>query len=74
MPQSVDARPVFQYVTKTIYIVIYSYLSQVAADSLHASSFLMHTLIKKKLNSCNGFKDSSSIAAHYSPVPYTIKI
>lgn len=45
MPQTVDVRPVFQYITKTIYIVIYSYLCQVAADSLHASSFLLHILI-----------------------------
>lgn len=36
MPQVVDVRPVFQYITPTIYIIIYSYLSQVAADSLHA--------------------------------------
>lgn len=36
MPQSADVRPVFQYITITIYIVFYSYLSQVAADSLHA--------------------------------------
>lgn len=35
MPHIVDARPVFQYITLSIFI-IYSYLSQVAADSLHA--------------------------------------